>query len=278
MLLPRTLLVPHLPTLVLDEHRRHHTPMLEALADEATTLATDPPDVVVVVSARWTSDGPFHADVGPRHRTLTDYTGFGVELRYDCPGHTAIARALVDAGMRAGVRVGPATRGVDSGVTIPLHFLLPRPVVPVVPLSVAELPPAACRAWGAVLRRTLAARSERVLFVVGGLLSADWHSWSFQRDVPEATAFDEHLIESLEAGHWDGLREVEDKMIERAHPEAGLAHLDILRGFLGADLGGTLLAYEGARGVGAALVAFDFAPAASPATPSPARPAAPDSV
>jgi len=264
MLLPRALLVPHLPTLVLDEHRRHHTPMLAALAAEATLLAAEPPDVVVVVSARWQSDGPFHADVGKRHRTLTDYTGFGVEVRYDCPGHAAIARALVDAGMRAGVRVGPANRGVDSGVTVPLHFLLPRPVVPVVPLSVAELPPVACRAWGTVLRRTLAARPERVLLVVGGLLSADWHSWSFQRDVPEAVAFDEHLIGTLQSGSWDGLRQVEHKVLERAHPEAGLAHLDILRGFLGSDLAGTLLAYEGARGVGAALVAFDFAPAVSP--------------
>ena len=266
MLLPRALLVPHLPTLVLDEHRRHHTPMLAALAAEATTLATDPPDVAVVVSGRWQSDGPFHADVGARHRTLTDYTGFGVEVRYDCPGHAAIARALVEAGMRAGVRVGPATRGVDSGVTVPLHFLLPRPMIPVVPLSVAALPTEACRAWGTVLRQTLASRPERVLFVVGGLLSADWHSWSFQRDVPEATVFDEHLLETLQSGRWDGLREVEDKVIERAKPEAALAHLDILRGFLGADLAGTLLAYEGARGVGAALVAFDLAPAAVPAT------------
>lgn len=264
MLLPRALLVPHLPTLVLDEHRRHHTPMLAALAAEATTLASELPDVVVVISARWQSDGPFHADVGKRHRTLTDYSGFGVEVRYDCPGHPAIARALVDAGVRAGVRVGPATRGVDSGVTVPLHFLLPRPVVPVVPLSVANLPTAACRAWGAVLRRTLAERPERVLVVIGGLLSADWHSWSFQRDVPEATEFDEHLIGALQAGTWDGIRKVEDKVFERAHPEAGLAHLDILRGFLGADLAGTLLAYEGARGVGAALIAFDQVPTPSP--------------
>lgn len=272
MLLPRTLLVPHLPTLVLDEHRRHHTPMLAALADEATSFATDPPDVAVVISARWQSDGPFHVDVGPRHRTLTDYTGFGVEVRYDCPGHPAIARALVDAGVRAGVRVGPATRGVDSGVTVPLHFLLPRPVVPVVPLSVAALPPAACRAWGAVLRRTLAERSERALLVVGGLLSADWHSWSFQRDVPEATQLDEHLLGALQAGSWDGIREIEERVIERAHPDAGLAHLDVLRGFLGADLPGTLLAYEGARGVGAALVAFELTPIPSPVRARETRP------
>jgi len=257
MLRPRILLAPTLPTLVLDEFRRHHTPMLEAFAAEAARLADDPPELVVALSARWHSDGPFHVDIGTRHRTLTDYSGFGVELRYDCPGHSVVARALVEAGERAGIRVGPAKRGVDSGVTVPLHFLLPARQVPVVPLSVAELTPEACRAWGAVVRRTLDAREESVLFVVGGLLSADFHSWSFRRDVPEATSFDEHALETLEAGAWTQLREVATATLERAHPDAELRHLDILRGVLGGDVPGEVLAYEPAPGVGAALVAFD---------------------
>src|SRR5262245_33904540 len=259
MLRPRILLAPTLPTLVLDEFRRHHTPMLEAFAAEAARLADDPPALVVALSARWHSDGPFHVDIGARHRTLTDYTGFGVELRYDCPGHPMVARALVEAGERAGIRVGPAKRGVDSGVTVPLHFLLPARQVPVVPLSVAELTPEACRAWGAVVRKTLDAREESVLFVVGGLLSADFHSWSFRRDVPEATSFDEHALETLEAGAWTRLREVATATLERAHPDAELRHLDVLRGVLGRDVPGEVLAYEPAPGVGAALVAFDAA-------------------
>lgn len=261
MLRPRVLLAPPLPTLVLDEYRRHRTPMLEALAAEAERLADDPPGLVVALSARWNSDGPFQVDVGARHRTLTDYTGFGVELRYDCPGHPAAARALIEAGERAEIRVGPATRGVDSGVTVPLHFLLPARHVPVVPLSVADLAPHVCRAWGAVLRRALDAREESVLFIVGGLLSADFHSWSFRREVPEALAFDEHALEVLETGAWDRLRDVEAATLERAHPDAGLRHLDVVRGLLGRDAPGELLVYEPSPGIGAALVAFDAAPA-----------------
>jgi len=257
MLRPRILLAPTLPTLVLDEYRRHHTPMLEAFAAEAARLADDPPQLVVALSARWTSDGPFHVDIGSRHRTLTDYQGFGVEMRYDCAGHPVTARALVEAGARAGIRVGPAKRGVDSGVTVPLHFLLPARQVPVVPLSVAGLTPEQCRAWGAVVRRTLEAREESVLFVAGGLLSADFHSWSFRREVPEATTFDEHALETFETGAWPRLREVATATLERAHPDAELRHLDILRGVLGSDLPGEVLAYEPAPGVGAALVAFD---------------------
>jgi aromatic ring-opening dioxygenase catalytic subunit (LigB family) len=257
MLRPRVLLAPTLATLALDEFRHHHTPMLEAFAAEAARLAADPPSLVIALSARWHSDGPFHVDIGARHRTLTDFGGFGVELRYDCPGHPTVARALVEAGERAGIRVGPAKRGVDSGVTVPLHFLLPARQVPVVPLSVADLAPEACRAWGAVVRRALDAREESVLFVAGGLLSADFHSWSFRREVPEATAFDEHTLELFEAGGWDRLREVDTATLERAHPDAELRHLDILRGLLGSDAPGEVLAYEPAPGIGAALVAFD---------------------
>src|SRR5262245_66221534 len=112
--------------------------MLDALRREAERLADERPTTVVVVSARWISEGPFLVDAGRRHRTLTDYAGFGVEVRYDCAGHPALARALVDAGTRAGVRVAAAKRGVDSGVTVPLHFLLPAPAGPVVPLSLAD--------------------------------------------------------------------------------------------------------------------------------------------
>jgi aromatic ring-opening dioxygenase catalytic subunit (LigB family) len=237
--------------------------MLEALRREAEHLSEERPAAVVVVSARWSSPGPFQVDIGRRHRTLTDYAGFGVEVRYDCEGHPALARALVDAGTRAGVRVGPAERGVDSGVTVPLHFLVPAKVVPVVPLSVALRPAAECRAWGAVLRRVLAARPERIALLVGGLLSNDAHSWNLRREVPEARALDDHALAALAQGAWDRLAPADPQVVERAHPEAGLRHLEMLRGFLGSDVPGQVLCYEQAPGVGAALVAFETV--ASPA-------------
>lgn len=265
MLISRAWLVPHLPTLVVDEHRRHRTPMLEALSREAARLAEEQAAVVVALSARWCSPGPFLVDASRRHRTLTDYPGFGVELRYDCDGHPAIARALVDAGAQAGVRVGAAQRGVDSGITVPLHFLAPRRGAAVVPLSIAARPGGECRAWGRVVRRVLDARPERSALVVGGLLSHDPHAWSFQREVPEARAFDEHVLQALAAGAWDELTKVDAKVVERAHPEAGLRHLEFLRGVVAADVKGELLCYEPGPGVGAALIGFEIA--AVPARP-----------
>ncbi len=257
MLTPRALLVPTLPTLLLDQHRRHQTEMLTALADQAARLAEEAPDAVVVLSARWVSDGPFLVDVGRSHRTLTDYPGFGVEVRYDCAGHPALARALVEAGTRAGVRAGAATRGVDSGVTVPLHFLLPSASArPVVPLSIALHPPAECRAWGTALRRALEARAERVAFIVGGLLSDHRHAWNLGRVVPESRAFDERILAALGAGAWDELGRREPGEEERCQPQAGLRHLEVLRGFLDQDAPGRVVGYESAPGTGAALVEF----------------------
>jgi len=257
MLTPRVLLAPHLPTLLVDEHRGHETPMLQALADEASRLALEPPDVVVALSTRWDSEGPFLVDAGRRHRTLTDYTGFGVEVRYDCDGAPPLARALVERLTRAGMRVGAAVRGVDSGVTVPLHFLLPRRGVPVVPVSLAHQSEDACRQFGARLARALTERAERVLFVVGGLLSADMHAWSFQREVPEAVALDAHLLQVFETGNWPALREIASRVMERGKADAGLRHLDVLHGFLGADHAGHVHAYEASHGVGAVFASFD---------------------
>jgi aromatic ring-opening dioxygenase catalytic subunit (LigB family) len=250
------LLAPTVPTLLVDEHRGHRTGMLEALAAQSERLRAGAPGIVVALSARWMSEGPFRVDAGRRHRTLTDYAGFGVEVRYDCPGHPGLARALVEAGSGAGVRVATATRGVDSGVTVPLHFLLPSPGVPVVPLSLADRSPAECRAWGGVLRRVLDARGERIVFVVGGMLSDNQHAWTLGREVPEARAFDERMLAALARGAWDVLGSTTPEEAERARPQAELRHLEVLRGFLLHDAAGVVGCYESSPGVGAALVEF----------------------
>jgi aromatic ring-opening dioxygenase catalytic subunit (LigB family) len=266
MLTARALLVPHLPTLLVDAHRGHETEMLKALAAESRRLGEEKPDACVVVSARWGAPGPFLVDAGKRHQTLTDYSGFGVEVRYDCPGHTALARALVEAGLRAGLRVSATNRGVDSGVSVPMHFLFPNCRVRVVPLSISDRAPPECVRWGATLRSTLAAWPERVAFVVGGMLSHHRHAWKLGRDVPEAREFDESALSALARGAWDELRAAARRLGERAQPEAGMRHLELLRGFLGSDAPGRLLCYEPGPGVGAAFLEFEVPqPAAGPA-------------
>ena len=205
MLIGHALLVPHLPTLVVDEHRGHRTEMLQALERASEQLLAEQPDQIVALSARWETPGPFMVDIGRRHGTITDYKRFGVEVRYDCTGNPALARVLVEAGEKAGMHVGSATRGVDSGVSIPLHFLVPKRDRPVVPLSVAPRSAAECRQWGAVLRRALSAHAERIAFVVGGLLAHNEHAWNLGREVPDGLELDRVVLDALARGEWDSL-------------------------------------------------------------------------
>jgi len=183
MVTPLAWLAPHVPTLLVDEHRAHRTEMLDALAGASHALLESGPRAAVVVSARWQSSGPFLVDAGKKHQTLTDYSGFGVEVRYDSDGDASLARAMVEAGTRAGLRVAAANRGIDSGVTVPMHFLAPGRNLRIVPSSVADRSVGECRAWGASIRRTLTAWPEPVAFVVGGLLSFDPHAWQLGREV-----------------------------------------------------------------------------------------------
>ena len=271
MLISHALLVPHVPTLVVDQHRGHHTEMLQALEQASQRLVAEQPEVVVALSARWNSTGPFLVGTGAKHATITDYTGFGVELRYECRGLPALGRALVDAGQKAKVAVGPTTRGVDSGITVPLHFLLPSRSAPVVPLSIAPRPRDECRRWGEVLRRTLAARPERIAFVVGGLLTYNEHAWNLGRDVPEGRELDQRVLDLLARGEWEGLEAGSRDLADKARPEAGLRHLDVLHGFLGGEARGELKCYESSPGIGAALVEFPITRGA--ATPGAAAPA-----
>jgi len=261
VLTSRALLVPHLPTLLVDEHRGHRTEMVEALASASERLLLETPAAAVVLSARWEVDGPFLVDTGRLHRTITDYTGFGVEVRYDCAGHPALARTLVESGERLGLHVAPTERGVDSGVTVPMHFLVRARNLRVVPLSLARRSVEDCRAWGRSLRVVLEGWKERVAFIVGGMLSFNQHAWSLKREVPESRELDERTLAALRAGDWAALSTGHQRLLEQARPEAALRHLEVMRGFLSGDVPGAVLCYEAGPGVGAALVEFGLADA-----------------
>lgn len=257
MLTSRALLAPSVPTLLIDEQRGDFTEMIEALTEAADALAAEQPAAIVALSARWRSPGPFHADASARHRTIIDLPGWGVEPRYDCVGHPALARAILDCAVKRGVRAGASRHGADTGVSIPLHFLAREKRAPIVPVSLsAEGSREEHRAWGEAIRTALHDWPDPVAFVVGGALTFNEHAFNLRRDMAESLEVDEAILRALTSGAWGELAKLDPKMREKARPEADLLHLEVLRGFLYVDSPGRLLAYETSPGIGTALVEF----------------------
>lgn len=256
MLTSAAFLLPSVPTMLIDEQRGDYTEMLEALTLTGERMLTESPSAIVAVSARWRSSGPFHADDNLRHSSVIDLPGWGVEPRYDCPGHPALARALVEAAVQRGVRAAAARHGTDTALSIPLTFAVRSRRVPVVPVSIGEGSREEHRAWGEALRHALNAWPERVAFVVCGALSFSEHDFNLRREVPEGIALDARVLGILEDGDWPELARLDRAAAERARLEADLRHLEVLRGFLLLDTPGEVLAYEASPGIGVALAAF----------------------
>jgi aromatic ring-opening dioxygenase catalytic subunit (LigB family) len=262
MLTASAFLLPSVPTMLIDEQRGDVTEMIEAVEAAGVRLAAESPAAIVVVSARWSTPGPFQADDARRHRSMVDLPGFGVEPRFDCDGHPTLARTIVEQATRLGLRATTARRGVDSGINVPLHFLAKGRRLPVVPLSIGEGGPEEHRAWGAAIRVALEAWPERVAFAVGGALSWHLHAFNLHREVPECADLDERVLGALRRGAWGELEPIVRRLGEKAHPEASLRHLEVLRGFLRDETtAGTVHEHERSPGIGTALVEFAVAAA-----------------
>ena len=261
MLTTTASLLPSGPTMLIDEQRGDVPEMIEALQAAGERAATEAPAAIVIVSPRWVGSGPFHADDSERLRSVVDVPGFGVEPRYDCPGSPALARAIVEHAVRRGLRAATAHRGVDTAASVPLHFFTRGRRIPVVPVSIGEGGAAEHRAWGAAIRESLEARPERVAFAAAGALSWHLHAFNLRREVPECGELDARVLAVLGQARWDELEGIVARLGERAHPEASLRHLEVLRGFLGADaVPGHVIEREQLPGIGTALVEFALNP------------------
>ena len=119
------------------------------------------------------------------------------------------------------------------------------------------------RAWGQAIRFALDAWPGRVMFAVSGALSWNLHAYNLRREVPECDALDERALAAMRDAQWPEIEAAVERLGARAMPEAGLRHLDVLRGFLLAGTApGHVLEREQLPGIGTALVEFPIAPAA----------------
>ncbi len=97
--------------------------------------------------------------------------------RYRFPIHEPLARAILTEGIERGFDLHYTQEArLDYAFYVPLHFTMPDPAVPILPLHVnVYLPPQPtprrCYAWGRALREMLDARPERVVLMCSGGMS-----------------------------------------------------------------------------------------------------------
>jgi len=177
--------------------------------------------------------------------------------RYAFHVHEPLARAVVEQGIEAGFDLTYSQDvPLDYAFYVPLHFAMPAPAVPIVPLYVnVYLPPqpapARCYAWGRALRAILDRRPERVALVASGGLS---HFPGTDRYGSPDFEFDRALLASLAEGRGAETARFTGEELDKA----GNVELRTWITLLGA-LGGAraeLLAYEPSWHHGNAVVTW----------------------
>jgi 2,3-dihydroxyphenylpropionate 1,2-dioxygenase len=197
---------PHTPQLLIrpDTEDRDLVRRVHAGFDRVKQrLAALRPDVIAVVAGDHVE--AFFLDAVP---ALAVYVGaecagtFG-PYRYRFPIAEPLARAVVEQGIERGFDLAytQAAR-LDYAFFVPLHFTMPDPPVPIVPLHVnAYLPPqptpARCYAWGQALGAILAGRPERIVLMASGGLS---HYPGTDRYASPDVEWDRRLLDGLREG------------------------------------------------------------------------------
>jgi hypothetical protein len=122
---------------------------------------------------------------------------------YTFPVHEPLARAVLEQGIERefDLTYSQDVR-LDYAFFVPLHFTMPEPRLPIVPLYVnVYLPPQPtprrCHAWGGALREILDARPERVALMASGGMS---HYPGTDRYGSPDFDWDRDLLAALAAG------------------------------------------------------------------------------
>src|SRR5919201_6845739 len=174
-----------------------------AFARVRRRLAMLQPDAIAVVAGDHVE--AFFLDGVP---ALAVYAGTGAagtfgpyEYRY--PIHEPLARAIVEQGIERGFDLLYTQQAkLDYAFYVPLHFTMPEPAVPIVPLHVnVYLPPQPtprrCYEWGTALGDILSACPERVALIASGGMS---HFPGTERYASPEVEYDRELLDRLRAG------------------------------------------------------------------------------
>jgi 4,5-DOPA dioxygenase extradiol len=167
------------PMLLLDDDEYTH-----ALRELGASIPA--PAAAVVVSAHWEVPAPVHVTSSPSPPPIYDFGGFPPELYrvvYAPPGAPDLAGEIVALLEQGGSRAtADASRGLDHGAWIPLHFVYPAATVPVVQVSLwSGAEPADLLRMGRALAPL---RDHEVLLLGSGGIVHNLRRVVFEKDAP----------------------------------------------------------------------------------------------
>jgi hypothetical protein len=139
--------------------------------------------------------------------------------RYRFAIHEPLARAVVEQGIERGFDLLYTQDAVlDYAFFVPLHFTMPEPAIPIVPLHVnVYLPPQPtprrCYEWGRALGAIFAARPERVVLMASGGMS---HYPGTDRYASPDYEWDRQVLERLVEGRGRELGAMTGEELDKA--------------------------------------------------------------
>ena len=195
----------------LEVQRKLRQDAENALAVLRSDLEAARPDVLIVV-ANDQFVNFFFDNIPTFFVTLADEVeGQFTRYKFHYRNHPELGRAILQAGVAAGLDL---SFGEDIELQhtqmVPLHFLLPEPEIPILPIFVNTwidpLPtPARCHALGNLIRQVADAATDRVAMLATGGLS---HFPGSPRIGEIDTSFDEGLLEKMRMGQGSALADL----------------------------------------------------------------------
>ena len=149
----------------------------------------------------------------------TECAGTFGPYRYRFPIHEPLARAVLEQGIERGFDLFYTQDArLDYAFYVPLHFTMPAPAVPIVPLHVnVYLPPQPtprrCHDWGATLGEILRGRPERIVLMASGGMS---HYPGTDRYASPDLEWDRRVLEVLADGRGHELAAVTGEELDKA--------------------------------------------------------------
>lgn len=174
-----------------------------AFAEVKRLLAAARPDAICVVAGDHIEG--FFLNAAPALGVFVgaEVSGQFGPYRYTFPVHEPLARAILEQGIERDFDLLYSQEvRLDYAFYNPLHFVMPDPPVPMVPLFVnVYLPPQPtprrCYAWGQALRAIIDERAERVGLLASGGMS---HFPGTDRYASPDYEFDRRLLQALAEG------------------------------------------------------------------------------